>query len=110
MSKRTESPMNTEDVIWEFRQPGALMEGHFILTCGLHSPRYVQKTLLFMDPQRTERVCKALAKKIEDKFGKVDVVVSPAVGAIIPGYETARHLNAKIVFVERENGQFALRR
>jgi orotate phosphoribosyltransferase len=65
---------------------------------------------VFMDPARTERLCKALAKKVAETFGKIDIVVSPAVGGIVPGYETARHLGAKAVFVERENGKFALRR
>ncbi|MEY3553518.1 MAG: hypothetical protein RL735_1866, partial [Pseudomonadota bacterium] len=55
-------------------------------------------------------LCKALAQKVEAKFGKIDVVVSPAVGGIVPGYETARQLGAKAIFVERENGKFALRR
>jgi orotate phosphoribosyltransferase len=63
-----------------------------------------------MDPARTERLCRALAEKAKDAFGGIDVVVSPAVGAIIPGYETARHLRAKAMFVEREQGKFQLRR
>jgi orotate phosphoribosyltransferase len=65
---------------------------------------------VFQDPARTERVCRALAEKIRERFGAVDYVVSPAVGGIVPGYETARHLGAKAIFVERENGVFALRR
>jgi orotate phosphoribosyltransferase len=65
---------------------------------------------VFQDPARTERVCRALADKIRQTFGSVDYVVSPAVGGIVPGYETARHLGAKAIFVERENGVFALRR
>ena len=63
-----------------------------------------------MHPGRTERLCKALAEKILAKVGPVDVVVSPAVGGIIPGYETARHLNAPSIYVEREGGQFKFRR
>jgi orotate phosphoribosyltransferase len=63
-----------------------------------------------MDPVRTARLCKALAEKAEAAFGKIDVVISPAIGAIIPGYETARWLNAKAMFVEREGGVFQLRR
>jgi orotate phosphoribosyltransferase len=102
--------MKTEDVLKEFREAGALLEGHFILSSGLRSPVFLQKMFVFMEPARTERLCKALAAKITEKFGKVDMVVSPAVGGIIPGYETARHLNAKAIFVERENGKFALRR
>jgi orotate phosphoribosyltransferase len=63
-----------------------------------------------MDPPATEKLCKALADKITAKWGKIDYVVSPAVGAVIPGYETARHLGAKAVYVEREEGKFRLRR
>lgn len=102
--------MNQDDVIAEFRDAGALLEGHFILSSGLHSPIFLQKMFIFMDPVRTERLCKALAAKIEAAFGKIDMVVAPAIGGIVPGYETARQLGAKAVFVERENGRFALRR
>lgn len=102
--------MNTDDVLREFREAGALLEGHFILTSGLRSPIFLQKMFVFMDPVRTERLCKALARKVEERFGTIDIVVSPAVGGIVPGYETARHLGAKAIFVEREDGQFRLRR
>jgi orotate phosphoribosyltransferase len=102
--------MNTEDVLAEFRAAGALLEGHFILSSGRRSPVFLQKMFVFMDPVRTERLCSALARKIEARFGRIDYVVSPAVGGIVPGYETARALGAKAVFVEREDGQFRLRR
>lgn len=102
--------MNQDEVLNEFRAAGALLEGHFVLSSGLHSPVFFQKNAVFMDPARTERLCKALAEKARAAFGRVDVVVSPAVGAIIPGYETARHLGAKAMFVEREKGVFQLRR
>jgi len=102
--------MTPEDVLQEFRDAGALLEGHFILSSGRRSPVFLQKMFIFQDPARTEKVCKALAEKIEAAFGKVDIVVSPAVGGIVPGYETARHLKAKAIFVERENGEFQLRR
>ena len=102
--------MNEDEVLAEFRAAGALLEGHFILSSGLRSPVFLQKMFIFQDPIRTERLCRALAKKIEDRFGKIDVVVSPAVGGIVPGYETARHLGAKAIFVEREEGRFQLRR
>jgi orotate phosphoribosyltransferase len=65
---------------------------------------------VFQDPVRTERLCKALAEKVTAAFGKIDIVVSPAVGGIVPGYETARQLDAKAIFVEREEGRFQLRR
>ena len=102
--------MTPDEVLKEFREAGALLEGHFILSSGLRSPVFLQKMFVFMDPARTERLCRALAQKIEARFGKIDMVVSPAVGGIVPGYETARHLGAKAVFVERENGEFQLRR
>lgn len=102
--------MTQDEVLDEFRAAGALLEGHFILSSGLHSSVFLQKMFVFMDPARTERLCRALAEKIEAAFGSVDIVVSPAVGGIVPGYETARHLKAKAIFVERENGVFALRR
>ena len=102
--------MTSEDVIAEFRACGALREGHFVLSSGLHSPVFLQKNLVFMHADRTERLCRALADKITQLVGKVDIVVSPAVGAIIPGYETARHLGVPSVYVEREGGAFKLRR
>ena len=102
--------MTPEDALAEFRDAGALLEGHFILSSGLHSSVFLQKMFVFMDPARTERLCRALAARIQAAFGTVDYVVSPAVGGIVPGYETARHLRCKAVFVERENGVFALRR
>ncbi len=102
--------MTQDEVLEEFRAAGALLEGHFILSSGLRSSVFLQKMAVFQDPVRTARLCAALAQKITDRFGPVDVVVAPAVGAIVPGYETARHLGAKSMFVERENGVFALRR
>jgi orotate phosphoribosyltransferase len=102
--------MTEAEVLAEFRAAGALLEGHFILSSGRHSSIFFQKNFIFMDPARTEKVCRALAAKAREAFGRIDVVVSPAVGAIIPGYETARHLGARALFVEREGGQFALRR
>jgi orotate phosphoribosyltransferase len=102
--------MTKDEVLAEFRAAGALLEGHFILSSGLRSPVFLQKMFVFQDPVRTERLCRALAKKAVAAFGKIDVVVSPAVGGIVPGYETARHLGAKAIFVEREEGRFRLRR
>ena len=102
--------MNTEDVLNEFRAAGALREGHFVLSSGLHSPVFLQKNLVFMHADRCERLCKALAEKIVATVGPVDVAISPAVGGIIPGYETARHLKVASLYVEREGGAFKLRR
>src|SRR3546814_336102 len=102
--------MTPDEVLDEFRGADALLEGHFILSSGLHSPVFLQKMRVFQDPARTERLCRALAEAIRQTFGKVDLVVSPAVGGIIPGYETARALGCHAVFVEREEGEFRLRR
>ena len=102
--------MTQAEVLAEFRAAGALLEGHFILSSGLRSPVFLQKMFIFQDPARTEKLCRALAEKARAQFGKIDVVVSPAVGGIVPGYETARHLGAKAIFVEREDGEFKLRR
>jgi len=102
--------MNTEDVLEEFRAAGALREGHFVLSSGLHSGMFLQKNLVFMHPERCERLCKALAALIEETYEDIDVVISPAVGGIIPGYETARHLGVPSIYLEREGGVFKFRR
>lgn len=102
--------MNSDDVLAEFRAAGALREGHFILASGRHSSMFLQKNLVFQYADRTERLCKALAALIEARFGKPDVIVAPAVGAIIPGYEVARALGVPSIYVEREDGRFQLRR
>ena len=102
--------LSETQVLDEFRAAGALLEGHFILSSGLRSPVFLQKMFVLQDPARTERLCRALARKAEAAFGKVDVVVSPALGGIVPGYETARWLGAKAIFVERVDGVFQLRR
>ena len=102
--------MTEDEVLAEFRAADALLNGHFILSSGLHSPVFLQKMLVFQDPKRTERLCRALGEAITARFGDVDLIVSPAVGGIIPGYKTARALGCKAVFVEREDGEFRLRR
>ncbi|MCP8938376.1 orotate phosphoribosyltransferase [Alsobacter sp. SYSU M60028] len=102
--------MTKDEVLDEFRAAGALLEGHFILSSGLRSPVFLQKMFVFQDPARTEKLCRALAEKARAAFGDIDIVVSPAVGGIVPGYETARQLGAKAIFVEREDGKFRLRR
>jgi orotate phosphoribosyltransferase len=102
--------MTKDEVLDEFRAAGALLEGHFILSSGRRSPVFLQKMFVFQDPERTARLCAALARKIEQRFGRIDLVVSPAVGGIVPGYETARQLGCRAIFVEREDGRFRLRR
>ncbi|APX69279.1 orotate phosphoribosyltransferase [Brucella sp. 6810] len=103
--------MNTEDVLAVFREAGAILEGHFILTSGLRSPVFLQKARVFMHADKTEKLCKALAEKIKAAdLGPIDYVVGPAIGGLIPSYETSRHLGVPSVWVERENGVFRLRR
>ncbi len=103
--------MTSEDVLEEFREAGALLEGHFILSSGLHSPVFLQKALVFCDAARTGRLCKTLAEVIKvSGMGPFTAIVSPAIGGIIPGYETSRHMGHPFMFVEREHGEFGLRR
>ena len=103
--------MKNSDALREFEEAGALQKGHFILSSGLHSDTYLNKSIVSMYPDRTERLCRALAQKVNDTVdGSIDYVVSPAMGAIIYGYETARHLRAPFMFLERVAGVFQLRR
>lgn len=102
--------MKTSEVLAEFEAAGALQRGHFILSSGLHSDVYLNKSIVSMHPERTERLCRALAAKARETAGRIDCVVSPAMGAIIYGYETARWLEAPFMFLERVEGVFELRR
>lgn len=103
--------MNSTEALQEFKDAGALQKGHFILSSGLHSDTYLNKSIVSMYPDRTERLCRALAEKASNHIGgDIDMVISPAMGAIIYGYETARHLSAPFMFLERVEGVFQLRR
>lgn len=103
--------MNQKQVLDIFRECGAILEGHFILSSGLRSPVFLQKARVFMDADKTSELCAALAEKIrQSDIGQIDYVVGPAVGGIIPAYETSRHLQVPNVWVEREGGKFKLRR
>mgnify|MGYP001337542562 CR=1 FL=1 len=103
--------MNKEDVIREFKDAGALLEGHFILSSGLHSSRYLQCALALSEPSRAKRLSDSLGKKIiENIKSKIDIVVSPAMGGLIIGHEIARYLDVPSIFLERVNGKFDLRR
>jgi orotate phosphoribosyltransferase len=99
--------MNHNDVLNEFRAAGALLEGHFILSSGLHSSRYLQCARVLMSPVRSARLCKALAMQITEK---VDLVVSPAMGGVVVGYEMGRQLGVPAIFFERVDGKLVLRR
>ncbi|MHA7871772.1 MAG: orotate phosphoribosyltransferase [Hyphococcus sp.] len=103
--------MTSFEALKEFEDAGALQKGHFILSSGLHSDTYLNKSIVSMYPDRTERLCRALATRIRDVVeGDIDYVVSPAMGAIIYGYETARHVGVPFMFLERVDGEFQLRR
>ena len=103
--------MTTDEVLDLFRESGALLEGHFILSSGLRSPVFLQKARVFMHPAKAEKLCRALAAKIRaEGYGDVSQIVSPAVGGIIPGYETARHMGVPAIYTERVEGKFELRR
>lgn len=103
--------MTDDEVLAEFRAAEALLEGHFILSSGLRSSRYLQCARVLMDPRRAERLARALAERLPDEVrGQIDVVVSPAMGGVIIGHEVGRALGVAAVFVERPTGTFALRR
>ena len=88
----------------------ALKEGHFILSSGLHSTKYVQCAKLLSYPNKAEKLCKSLATKIKKNFKKIDIILAPAIGGIIIGYEIGKILNIKTIFAERVNESFNLRR
>tara|TARA_B100001146_G_scaffold36130_1_gene29524 strand:+ start:3307 stop:3888 length:582 start_codon:yes stop_codon:yes gene_type:complete len=103
--------MKKEEIIEEFIKCGALLEGHFILSSGLHSNKYLQCALALSDPIRAKKLSSALGKKIRESFNqKIELVVSPAMGGLIIGHEIASYLNVPFVFLEREGEDFKLRR
>ena len=98
--------MNKEEILNVFRETGVMLEGHFLLTSGRHSNRYMQCAKLFQRPQISERFSKELA----EKFEAVDIVAGPAIGGIILAYEVSRQLGVPNIFAEREDGKMTLRR
>ncbi len=92
------------------RETNALIEGHFILSSGLHSPKYVQCAQLMSKPNQAIKICESLAEKIVADFKDFDLILSPAMGGIIIGYELGKILNKQTIFSERVNGEFKLRR
>lgn len=103
--------MTDEDVLAEFRAADALLEGHFLLSSGLHSPRYLQCARVLMDPARAARLASALVHKLPRELrSAIEIVVSPAMGGIIAGHEVGRALGREALFVERPSGTFELRR
>ena len=103
--------MTEDQILEEFRAADALLEGHFILSSGLRSARYLQCARVLMDPRRAERLAKALAAKLPDTVrSELQAVVSPAMGGVIIGHEVGRALGLPAMFVERPEGTFELRR
>ena len=99
------------EVLNEFKAAEAILKGHFILSSGLHSDTYLQCARVLMNPARADRLCKALADKVRAAVPQgFDMVVAPAMGGVVVGYELGRQLGIDTIFVERENGEFALRR
>ena len=92
------------------KETNALLEGHFILSSGLHSEKYIQCAQLLSKPKKAKFICESLAEKIRKNFKKIDLLLSPAVGGIIIGYEIGRILNIETIFAERINKVFSLRR
>ena len=92
------------------RKTNALLEGHFVLSSGLHSSKYIQCAKLLSFPHKAEKICKSLADKIKKKFKNFDLILSPAMGGIIIGYEIGRLLKKETIFCERVKGKFQLRR
>ena len=92
------------------KKTNALIEGHFVLSSGLHSSKYIQCAKLLSHPYLAEKICKSLANKIKNNFKKIDLILAPAMGGIVIGYEIGRILKKETIFCERINGKFTLRR
>ena len=92
------------------KDTNALLEGHFILSSGLHSKQYIQCAKLLSNPKAAEAICSSLVEKINSKFNNIDIILSPAVGGIVVGYEVGRQMKIKTIFAERVNGKLSLRR
>ena len=92
------------------KKTNALLEGHFVLSSGLHSSKYIQCAKLLSFPKLAEKICKSLANKIKKKYKKIDLILAPAMGGIIIGYEIGKLLNKETIFCERIKGKFSLRR
>ncbi len=92
------------------KETNALLEGHFVLSSGLHSDKYIQCAQLLSKPNKAKEICLSLADKIKENFKSIDLIVSPAMGGVVIGYEIGRILDKETIFAERVNGKFELRR
>ncbi len=102
--------LSLEESLKILKETNALLEGHFILSSGLHSPQYVQCAQLMSKPSEAFKICSSLSEKIKKEFKEFDLILSPAMGGMIVGYEIGRILNKETIFSERVNGEFKLRR
>ncbi len=102
--------LSYEDSLKILKETNALIDGHFILSSGLHSSQYIQCAKLLSNPGKAKSICQSLAEKIENNFKNIDIILSPAMGGIIIGYEIAKILKVKAIFSEREKNYFILRR
>ena len=102
--------LSLEESLKILKETNALLEGHFILSSGLHSPQYVQCAQLMSKPSEAFKICSSLSQKIKKEFKEFDLILSPAMGGMIVGYEIGRILNKETIFSERVNGEFKLRR
>ena len=102
--------LSYEESLKILKETKALIEGHFILSSGLHSTKYVQCAQLLSKPNKASQICQSLAEKIKSTISDFDLILSPAMGGIIIGYEVGRLLNKETIFSERINGEFKLRR
>jgi len=102
--------LSLEESLKILKETNALIEGHFILSSGLHSPKYVQCAQLMSKPNKAKKICESLASKIKDEFSDFDLILSPAMGGVIIGYELGKILDKQTIFSERVNGNFKLRR
>lgn len=106
--------MNEQEILGEFEAAEAILKGHFILSSGLHSDTYLQCARVLMNPKRADKLCAELARRVESQItnrqSRIDLVVAPAMGGVVVGYEMGRQLGVETIFCERENGEFTLRR
>ena len=102
--------LSSEESLKILKETKALIDGHFILSSGLHSSKYVQCAQLLCKPEKASRICNSLAEKIKSSFKDFDLILSPAMGGVIIGYDIGRILNKETIFSERVNGEFKLRR
>ena len=102
--------LSYEESLKILKKTNALLEGHFILSSGLHSNQYIQCAKLLSQPKKAESVCSSLVEKINNAYKEIDIILSPAIGGIIVGYEIGRQLKAKTIFAERVDNNLSLRR